>query len=230
MAFKNPQTTEEMGKFYEGIKDKFIETSRNSRYPNDDHRTLFFKSCGSWINVILSVFNIFLAYERGETKDGDFEKLIGLRKGTVQSYSEKMGKFLRVSIVTMFQFQTENFLVNLLSKLKPAESLPRGYSKIVSGLLEKITIRDKKKVSDILHILQHLRNSLHANGIHNNDDFAVTLQEFEFKFVKGKEVNCAGFGPVGLAMIHTCHAMEEIIESPEIKAISEKIPMQYLEK
>ena len=143
--------------------------------------------------------------------------------------ADKLGKFSRMSLVIMVQFQIENLFVNLLHALKPESKPRRGYIIILNELFKNISISDKEEKKKTLKILQFIRNTYHSNGRHNNEPLTKVIDGFEFKFVKGEGVNCASWAGIPIAIKATAELIDEIIKTPEIKKILESIPDQYIE-
>ena len=75
----------------------------------------------------------------------------------------------------------------------------------------------------ILNVPADIRNSLHNNGYHVENDFEVTIRGKFYKFEKGKKVMLAGWNNLYIIFDELLNVIEIIIESPQVKQLP-KIP------
>ncbi len=199
-------------------------------YEEPDYRATIFLNIKSFLGDATVICNVLLNVEEGRISPEQYRTLFGLGDiNKIQRMADNLSQFTRLSLVTLIHFQIENLFVNLLKVITPNSKLPRGYGKILKKLFKTITISDKEEKIKILMILQAIRNTLHSNGIHNNDPLTKTIDGYEFEFVKGKGVNCANWTSIPIVIKATSELIDEIIKAPEIKQISEKVLDQHIE-
>jgi len=129
----------------------------------------------------------------------------------------------KTSFITLLMFQIEVFLKGLSAKLN---IVPRNrcYSSVVNALADQIIHDNRKQKKKLLMTLAHVRNALHANGYHMNNDFEVTIDEITYKFHEKSEIDFLGWTQVFVFMNATLDVLEEIIFSSQISEID------YIEK
>lgn len=199
-------------------------------YEEPDYRASIFLNINALIGNIIVICNILLNVQEEKIPQEGFKTLFGLSDSSqIQLMADKLGKFCRMSLVIMIQFQIENLFVNLLQALKPNSKPPRGFIRILDELFKNISISDEDEKKKTLKILQFIRNTYHSNGMHNNEPLTKVIDGLEFKFVKGEGVNCASWTGIPIAIKAAAELIDEIIKTPEIIEILEPIPDQYIE-
>ncbi|AIF84157.1 hypothetical protein NTE_02102 [Candidatus Nitrososphaera evergladensis SR1] len=129
----------------------------------------------------------------------------------------------------MIQFRIENLIVNILDCLD-GKKVTRSYLKNAETLLSLITVQDKTECLNILKVLQHIRNSLHSNGVHNNATMSISINGCEFDFRNGQKVQSASWSHIIVALAATFEVLEKILSSSEVKAIPQPIRDHYIEQ
>jgi len=190
---------------------------------------LFFLNSRMLVQFNIALINVFSAAEEKRIDMSLFQQLLGVAKGDLQEVTQNMNLYMRTSLITSFQFQTENMLVSILAKVDPIRRTPRGFAKIIQSLLDKITVSDKDSKLKILMVLQHGRNSLHSNATHNNDGFSFSFDGFTYEFLRGKPVTCMSWFSIPPIMKAATNTIEAIVVCPEVKKIPEPIPIQFVE-
>ncbi|MEW6499794.1 MAG: hypothetical protein AB1589_46120, partial [Cyanobacteriota bacterium] len=127
-------------------------------------------ACGNWIRILMSLKG--LAQEKyGDNWDEEYRNLIGT--GLTSSQAEDlMLDYLRNTLITKVHFKIENLFNNILKALS-ASPKKRGFCHISDTMLQQAGIPTWGREKDILTVLANLRNSFHANGMHNNDSLGV---------------------------------------------------------
>lgn len=228
MSYKQPTTFRETNDLLVPLQSLLYDAYKNSGYSDKDARGVVFLNCSTDISVIIMFMNTFVNLQEKSFPPPVFEKLFGQHTGEMQNAVNFANSFLRLGLVLMFVFRVENMMANILSKLDPSVS-HRAYSKIVNRLFDKISISDKDRKKDILHVLAHMRNAIHSNGIHNNESIAIPIGNYTFTFEKGKIVTCLDWGAIPLAIQEIVKILQEIIQTQEVKAITALIENKYVE-
>jgi hypothetical protein len=100
--------------------------------------------------------------------------------------------YLRNTLTTKVHFKIENLFSNILKALAASPSR-RGFWYISNAMLQQASIPDNGSEKNTLTVLANLRNSFHANGIHNNDSLSIDIDGIRFEFCKGRPVQCASW-------------------------------------
>ncbi|WP_415283573.1 hypothetical protein [Candidatus Nitrososphaera sp. FF02] len=174
------------------------------------------------------MLNILIKLQYGLIPFAEQEQFLGIKNRPIPMAAQDINLHLRLCITSSIQFKVENMIVNILARVGQVDT-QRRYSKNVQLLLNKTNLPEQKEKEATLMILQHIRNSLHSNGIHNNKDFEATVEDYTFTFRKGQQVDCAGWGQIILACASIFDVLKEIVLSAPIKKIGEPIPTMYIE-
>ncbi len=138
--------------------------------------------------------------------------------------------------ILMVQFQVENLFQNLWRELGFVEV--RNFIQLSEKLIGYLKIIDGDKYLHRLKALANLRNSLHNNGIHNNQDFAFGISmalerdnkkiiiEANYAFKKNQKVVCCG--PVHV--LGLCAGTVEVIQQILSNDILRKIPGPIMDR
>ena len=76
---------------------------------------------------------------------------------------------------------------------------------------------------DILNALALVRNSLHNNGYHTEEDFEMVIRGISYKFEKDKQVKFSGWGNLYIMFDELLDVIEFILETTDVKKLA-KIP------
>jgi hypothetical protein len=223
------KTNKEIGDLLVPLTEELLNIINRSRYRIDDVRYLIFSNLRNLIATDIMIFNIFSAMEEGRIPYDSLNDLLGMHGGKPEDAIVRMGMHLRLSLVTLFQFQVENLISNILLALDSTALTRRGYAQYLRELISRITISSKPNKIAILLVLQHMRNSLHANGIHNNASFHTEINGRRYEFEKGRLVNCASWPAITFAMMEQIRILEEIVGTAEISRITRTISSQFVE-
>jgi len=195
------------------------------RFPSTDVRQKVFEAFGGTIKSTMLIECLLISFEKGMWDSKSSMNYLGfdLNHPDATKTIEILAKHTKLSFVTMFNFQLEIFLKKILTKLYSTET-SEGFYKIINKVLEKTKLDDKYKKFQILYTLALIRNSLHSGGVHTKDDIEkYTIQNQDFEYFKGKVVNCASWLHICIACDGILDIVNEIIESNEVKKITENI-------
>lgn len=195
------------------------------RFSSTDVRQKVFEAFGGTIKSTMLIECLLISFEKRMWDSKSSMNYLGFDVKHVDAVKtiEILAKHTKLSFVTMFNFQLEVFLKRILTKLDSAET-SEGFSKILNKVLEKTKLDDKDKKFQILYTLALIRNSLHSGGVHTKDDIKkYTIQNQDFEFLEGKAVNCASWLHICIACDGILDIVNEIIESNEVKKITENI-------
>ncbi|HVX03147.1 MAG TPA: hypothetical protein VHA09_08340 [Nitrososphaera sp.] len=210
----------------------------NLGYPKESDPERFFDVRPDTLSTLLSetainvmVLNILASVSEGTIPPDLFRSIIGHqdRNVSVKYITDQLSHYHRLTWVTMIQFRIENMLVNILAVLDKTQ-VNRSYHNNVQALLDLLKLPEKERNLNKLMVLQHIRNSLHSNGVHNNKSMSITIDNIPFVFEKGKPVGCAGWDHIIIAFEAALIVLEKILSAPEMKTISEPISPEYIEQ
>jgi len=192
---------------------------RNGKYQYLDLRTFFTDSFLWTVTWTMSQLNTSKRVLSGETINDIPPSIL------TEDQKNGLGRVLqfydlcsRTAFITLLMFQVELLLKGITGKLK-LKVEKKTYSNIVNVLIRKLSTSDHDQKIKYLMSTAHLRNALHNNGYHLNNDFKVEVDGKTFDFIKGKEIDFAGWQNIFILINKTIDTLEEILESPSIKNV-----------
>jgi hypothetical protein len=131
--------------------------------------------------------------------------------------------YLRNTLTTKVHFKIENIFSNILKALSatPNRSV---FWRICNAMLQQAGIPTTGPEKNTLTVLANLRNSFHANGMHNNDSLRVDIDGTRFEFCKGKPVECASWKHIVVIMRANISVLESVLFSNRVSNLSSEIP------
>lgn len=127
----------------------------------------------------------------------------------------------RLFLLLETQFQIENGLRNLLRAIEPQSRLNK-FHQIAGRMIELAQLNDADQKKAILMVPAHLRNSMHANGVHHGyreQDTVTTVYGVTYEFRHGQRVSCGGWGHIVHSLTSSVRVVEGIISSPVVSAL-----------
>lgn len=134
----------------------------------------------------------------------------------------------RLFLVLETQFQIENGFRSLLRVLEPAGQASKFYQ-IARRMLELAQVQDVDAKKGVLMVPAHLRNSMHANGVHHGyqgQDTITTIDGVVYEFRHGQRVSCGGWGHIIHALTASLCVVQEILTSLAVTQL-EFVPDAY---
>jgi hypothetical protein len=126
----------------------------------------------------------------------------------------------RLSLLTLVHFRIDSLFQGLLTALGASPG-KAGFGKNLNDLTGKLTLADPRRIKDVLNTPTLIRNSIHNNGIHRGSDWGpITHHGLTYEFRKDKDVQCASSAHVLAALDASVDALESILLSPEINALT----------
>jgi hypothetical protein len=195
-----------------------------------DVRSATIGNCKTDVTINIMILNPIAGLAQGTIPEEKFRSNIGLTDPNTPLHiiTNKISDYLRLSLAANFQFRVENLFANLIAELSQ-EKVPRDYLQKASALLNILSLEGSERKLDRLKVLQFIRNSLHNNGYHYNNSFRITIDDLTFHFVKGGMVRCAGWQHVIVAIEASLLVIEEILNSPQVKAIPGPIRTYFVQ-
>lgn len=220
-----------LNKAIEDIRQRLVTVcgvsyaSQDARHVALDGLQCDIGACGNWIRALMSLK--CLAQEKyGDNWDEAYRNIIGT--GLTSSKAEDlMLDYLRTTLPTKVHFKIEN-LFNKILKTLSATPKRRGFWYIVDAMLQNAGVDTMGREKDILTVLANLRNSFHANGMHNNDSLSVDIDGIRFEFCKGRRVECASWKHIVVVIGATISVLESVLFSDRVANLKSEIPDAFV--
>lgn len=142
-------------------------------------------------------------------------------------FSEDLLRATKHFLVLEYQFQTEALMRNLLLAL--GLQVPAGFFQVVTRTLTVLELGDIPERRERVYLAAHLRNSMHANGVHHGyqgSDTVLQVGDLEFRFEHGKRVSCGHWEHVCAAILTSLNEVSAILSSEQVRAL-EFVPERY---
>lgn len=202
------------------VKKSGVEyTSQDARMVALDSLQISISAVEMWIQCCNSLANF-------HTKEGLFNEA-----GFLQSVGSGVNKVrtemimfdhLRLGFMTLIHFKIDNLFHNILKHLN---ALPHrtGYCYLTDEIIDKCLISKVGTEKNILTAFANLRNSLHGNGIHRTNNLTLTIDQMEFKFIKGLCVECASWEHIVVLLKANVDILEKVLLSNKVINIKTEI-------
>ena len=165
MPYKEPTTVAEITQRLELLQEQ-MTIIMHSLGPNHalengnfkDVRIITVKECKHDISTTISLLNVFNAKATGYMSESQWLQVFGIQpKDTPLSQIEgRIIHYLKLSLVTMYQFRMENMLTNILARFDMKETA-KGYHRKVEALLDALKMKDKDTKLKKLDVLAFIR-------------------------------------------------------------------------
>jgi len=157
---------------------------------------------------------------------------LGLTKPEyINPVAEDLLRSSRLFLLVEAQFQIETLFRNILLALgKSADK--QGFYNVAQDVLAAAGLPDSTAKLRVLNVPAHMRNSMHANGIHHGwkgSDTVELINGVEFRFEHGKRVQCGSWYHIVTALSASFEVIDEILGSAAVKALG-SIPDAYAEQ
>lgn len=221
------QKLQSLNQSIEDIRNKIVTVSGVS-YRSQDARHVALDglqcdigTCGNWIRVLMSLK--CLSHEKYRNNfEEEYRKLIGTCLSSKQA-EDLMLDYLRNTITTKVHFKIENLYSNILKAFN-ATPKKSGFWQISDAILTQVDIPITGSKKDTLTVLANLRNSFHANGMHNNDCLSVDIYGLRFEFYKGQPVQCASWEHIVVIIQANISVLESVLFSDKVSNLRSEIP------
>jgi len=120
-------------------------------------------------------------------------------------------------------FPTTILFSNIL-KAFSASPNKSGFWQISKAMLQQADIPTTGPEKNTLTVLANLRNSFHANGMHNNEYLNVDIYGIKFEFCKGKPVECASWEHIVVIMRANISTLQSVLFSNRVSNLRNEIP------
>jgi len=180
-------------------------------------------ACGNWIKSLTSLKQLCQEYF-GEEWELKYQQRMGTGLD-IGKAEDLMLDYLRNTLTTKIHFKIENLFSNILKAI--STNSPRGFWNIGNAMLLIAGISTSGREKEILTVLANLRNSFHANGIHNNADLKIQIDGIDFNFIKGQPVECAGWRHIVTVIKSNIAVVEAVLFSSAVASHSREIKDEF---
>ena len=211
----------------EDIRQKIVTVngvpyaSQDARHVALDGLQCDIGACGNWIRVLMSLKGLCKEKYKDNWEE-EYRNLIGTGLSSGQA-EDLMLDYLRNTLTTKVHFKIENLFSNILKALSASPNR-RGFWQISNAMLQQAGIPTTGPEKNTLTVLANLRNSFHANGMHNNDSLSVDIDGIRFEFCKGKSVECASWKHIVVIMRANISVLESVLFSNRVSNLRSEIP------
>lgn len=227
--YKNCQNWEDRIECVQSLINKCLDLSTGLGYSADDARTIGLNSVKEIAQYSLMILNILDSWHRGSE---DVKALIpqiiqlqNLTQDAADSCANILEQNARLNLVLVGQFRIENCLKNINSELQ-IPSQGTGFYKTARALLNRLGIPNGNL--SIINVPALIRNSLHRNGIHTQQNATVTLDGgVIYDFVEGDVVHCASWEHIAHSLECSVGVLEKIFNEPNVSALTDPVPDLY---
>lgn len=231
-----------MGKEEEALIKQYAQISKKlkkirlaSPYSDDDNRKEVFGILRGLAMYLHITFNIMQAHDAYGLPPEYSEWIFGLTYQTEEEQDYWKNTFLRISklaVTSQLNFIIENFFKTLLKEIDKTKEPPSRYYTIMKELFSTAKIKNPNRKIKVFNTLAMIRNSFHNNGVHvptrpENNNITITINKTKFKFRKGKH-NGTPLKNLGILFDKIIDYLEEIVNAPKIKKLSDPIPKLYI--
>lgn len=211
----------------EDIRQKIVTVcgvsyaSQDARHVALDGLQCDIGACGMWIRALMSLKG--LSQEKyGDNWDAEYRRSIGTGLTSCQA-EDLMLDYLRNTLTTKVHFKIENLFSNILKALSAGPNR-RGFWHISNAMLQQAGIPTTGLEKNTLTVLANLRNSFHANGMHNSDSLSADIDGIRFEFCKGKRVKCASWKHIVVIMRANISVLKSVLFSNKVANLKSEIP------
>jgi len=219
VAYSEPTTFQDVADRCAALARRLLDAMGKRGYALSDARGAALSNCARVFVGTLVSLNLLAKGEGNEAAGRDLELLAQEIAASPQHVAEIVDKTSRLSLVVLYQFQVEHLFKALLRELR-VNPAGRGYYGVANALVTAVGLPTSD--FDILYVPAHLRNSLHAGGVHeghNGTSSSIPVDGFTFHFLHGQPVTCAGWGHVLHALAAATDRVERVLDSPAVSAL-----------
>lgn len=221
-------TREQVLQKYNTIDLRLRKSHLDPQYAEFDNRRHVFGVLRMQVMWTESILGIMNGLETKMISDELAHFIFGVKSEHQKDFFNEFFLLSRLSFISNFNFQLENFFKTLLVELG-IKNIPRGYYNIAKEILTETKMPYAQKKLDTLNALAMIRNSFHSNGIHVEPTRSITINGTVFHFIKGKKV-FVDYEKLTVVIDEIISILEEIVNSVEVKKITKKVPMLYYPK
>ena len=187
----------------------------NNAYGDEDGRAKFFVQYFLLNLWLLIQFDGFL--EVFARRSNRVSRYVQFTPEDTMQFISQYDTINRTSYCTKAMFDVEHFLKSVSKLLGMNTEV--GYREMTRKLKNSLNLTDDQ--FDILNVVARVRNSLHNNGYHTEEDFEIVIRGKSYKFEKDKQVKFLGWDNLYIMFDELLDVIEFILESPQVKQLTQ---------
>jgi len=195
--------------------EKSFNQPKKRDYPLTDIRADFFVTfaeLGLWLLIQLDHFREML-----KPNSTIISMYLNLTKNDLKQFWVQHDTINRSSYCSKAMFDIEHFLKTIMSALGVENN--KGYYSFSEDFLYEIDFYNPQRFK-ILNAPAQMRNSLHKDG-YASKNFDVILRGHEYNFVRGQQINFAGWDNLYIMFDEIIDLLIEIIKQPRVKGVQQ---------
>lgn len=204
-------TAKEMKSFFVELNNKINSLRgfiRSEKIPADDQRNQVLGSIShmiAWVVLQLDFFDRFARKESDLIPRWVIRVNPTITKEDMEEFLSNYDNMNRRSFLTNFLFQIEVFLEEL-NKLLPTPTDDKGYKLLVKYVIKELKLNNPdNETYRILYFPAMVRNAMHMNGLHTENDDNGRIDGILFRFKKNHLVTYGSW-------IHTYFFCDKILD------------------
>jgi hypothetical protein len=182
----------------------------NNGYGPEDARAEYFAQYYLLNLWLLIQFDSFL--EVFASNSNKVSKYAPLTPQNTIQFMSQYDTINRASYCTKAMFDVEHFLKSVA---KPLRKDAKRYRDMTKNLKNSLKLTDYHL--NVLNLPARVRNSLHNNGYHKENNFQMKIRGHEYKFVKDEKIACSGWDKLYIMFDELLNVIEVIIESERVR-------------
>jgi len=202
--------------------DKIMQYIKKEKIPFDDQRNQTIVALNDLIGWAIY---IQISFGRDFAKQSSIgtKWIIAQNKKIQQAQLSEIitnfGIVNRSSVLSNFMFTTEVFLKKVNEALSNKYSA-NSYKELVKHVIKQLKIKNTKNEKyDILYLPALVRNTLHYNGMHTENNTNGKIDGYLFKFVKNESVAFVSWRHIFFFCDHILDVLDEIMTLKMLKGV-----------
>jgi hypothetical protein len=186
----------------------------NTTYGIDDGRTVFFANFLQLNLWLLIQFDNFRNVVFTPTSTSVSEYISLRTEENAKQFKLQYDRINRASYCTVAIFDVENFLRDIVKQLG-TNTDDVTYRGLIGKLQRQLNLTVDQ--TRILRAPSDVRNSLHNNGFHTENNFEVVIRGKTYKFVKNDKVSFTGWDNLYIMFDALVDVIEFILQSAYVR-------------
>ena len=219
MPFKQANTWRERGLQIQEIKDKCNSIIENLNLNESDVRIQGMIHVRGLGNTLAAIPIKLQQNAENPNNISAILSLLGLASiDDLRTILEDFNANSKIGFITSVQFVLENCIVRIIEAI-PGVDPKFSFSQNADIIIEQSEIPQAAHKLDLMLLPAWIRNTLHANGIHNRSNRTFVVDGESYIFEKGQRIACGKWSHLFHAIFHSLAIYEEIFTSDRIRAI-----------
>lgn len=219
MPFRQANTWRERGLQIQEIKDKCNSIIENLNLNESDVRIQGMIHVRGLCNTLAAIPIKLQQNAENPNNISAILSLLGLSSiDDLSIILEDFNANSKIGFITSVQFALENCIVRIIEAI-PGVDPQFSFSQNADIIIEQSEIPQAAHKLDLMLLPAWIRNTLHANGIHNRSNRTIVVDGESYIFERGQRIAGGTWSHLFHAISHSLVVVEEIFISDRIRAI-----------